>query len=171
VAYKKQELIKELLDFKDQFERFPSRKDFELKRIKPSKNAFYRAFGSPEKAIQQAERWEKGDEVPFEEPKRLSPAKKTSFQCRFCGSSVSDLNAYYNTLPQIMVLRYLDLLRKNDGGTYSDAVLDCLNVVFRNNKYMRNALYKEGFLDQFDRRFTNACPNPDEEVGSGTTGD
>jgi transcriptional regulator with XRE-family HTH domain len=51
MAYQRQELIKQLLDFRVREGRFPTRKDFDSKRIQGGKNAFFKAFGSLEKAI------------------------------------------------------------------------------------------------------------------------
>jgi hypothetical protein len=157
MAYKRQELIEQLLGFKAQHGRFPTRKDFDLKRIQTSKNAYYRAFGSLEKAIQQAECWERGELDLAEETTRRPVDKKPSSRCPFCGGAVKDVNDYYDTLPLIIVSRFAKLLSAPNGSNYSDAVLDCLLAIFgRYNKYLRAALLKEGLLDRFDARGGNA---------------
>jgi hypothetical protein len=172
MAYKRQDLIYRLLAFKEEHGRFPTRKDFELKKIEPSKNVFYRAFKSLEKAIQQAERVAGGGEAPVEETKSPPRGDRCSTHCPFCGSSVPSINSFYDTLPQIIVSRYLELLRLAAGDTYQDAVLDCLLEIFGpKDKRLRSELIRVGWLDLFERRFKCASPDSDDEAGSRRTGD
>jgi len=154
VSHTRTELLDQLIDFKSVQGRWPVRKDFDLGKIKAGKSTFYRKFCSLERAIQEAELKEKGEAslLPSEEI-RHQPNKKPGSRCPFCGGPVSDINHYYDTLPQVIVSRFLGLLHENGHGCYSDAVLDCLYAVFGyKNKHLRLALAKEDMLGQFEDR-------------------
>lgn len=156
MSYSKQELIDALIEFKNEYGRYPTRKDFRAKRITPSKNVFYRNFGSMENAIKQAELYESGKPVLEDEQERKSlkpSSKKGGFQCPFCGNWKQNAEEYYSSLTILIINRFIDLLNSNNGEGYFSAVMDCIYKVFgTKNQTVRRALEKEGYLEEFEQR-------------------
>lgn len=161
MAYTDRELIEELLEFKRANGRYPTRKDFIVKRISASKNAFYRAFGSVEKAAEQAERYERG-ELSFEEEgdirkagKRPPARDEQGLRCVICGSRVSNLDRYYSSLLEHLLLRFGELLERENGGSYLEGVLSSLNAFFSpRREALRSMLRKKGLLEKYDEMFS-----------------
>ena len=99
-----------------------------------------------ERVIEEAER-------PKKSRTRFVAKKRTGFQCSFCGNYTSGINEYYSSLTNILLTRFLDLLKSNNGQNYYEGVIDCTHAVFGNhNPIMRKALKLEGYLDAFEQR-------------------
>jgi len=168
MSYSKQELIEALIEFKNKYGRYPTRQDFKAKRITPSKNVYYSKFRSKEKAIEQAELYEKGeliieDELQIRSIKPIS--KKGGFQCSFCGNWTSGIEKYYSSLTRILTMRFINLLKSNDEQSYFNGVMDCIHAVFGGkNQVMREELRSAGYLDTFEKRYE------EEEQDSGSQG-
>jgi hypothetical protein len=156
MSYSKEKLLESLIKFKDEYGYYPTRKDFRAKRITPSKNVFYRLFGSTENAFKQAEAYEKGELVIEEEKKRKvkRPIKeKGGFCCPFCGNYTNNAEEYYSSLETILTIRFLDLLKSSNGQGYFEGVMDCIYAVFGlENSTVRQELRSAGYLEQFDQR-------------------
>ena len=84
MAYQKKDLLERLVKFKETYGRLPSHSDFKAGIISPSKNVYYRQFGSMEEAINQAKAYERG-ELDFEDEAEISKVRseirKDGFQC------------------------------------------------------------------------------------------
>jgi hypothetical protein len=156
MAFKKQELLENLLLFREQSGRFPTSKDFKQKSIQPSKNVYYRQFGSLKEAINQAEALEDGTLVIHDEQDEdriRDEVKKQKFRCPFCGGTTNKVREYYSTLTIILSSRLINRLKSNNHGSYSDGVLDCICDVFGcENPVVRKKLALEGYLGKYDKR-------------------
>jgi len=160
MAYKKKELIERLVKFKDEYGRLPSHSDFKAGQFSPSKNVYYRHFGSIEEAAKQAEAYERG-ELEFEDEAEISKVrsgmKKDGFRCRFCGGRVSNSVAYYSQLTDIIIHRFIDLLDLNNKESHYQGVLDSIYAVFYSeNPYVLRELAKSGHLENFVKRHTQS---------------
>lgn len=153
MSYSKQELIESLIEFKNEYGRYPTRKDFRAKKITPSKNVYYRAFRSMEKAIKQVELYGRGEFVFEEEQKtRHYSVKRGKFICPFCGSD-KQKPFDYTTCEYIIRSRLIELLRKSENQYYSNAIFDCLVSIFgRGHTEVEQALKKAGFYAQYMER-------------------
>ncbi len=84
---------------------------------------------------------------------RLVAKKHTGFQCSFCGNYTTDINEYYSSLTEVLLTRFIKLLKSNSGQSYFEGVMDCIHAVFGNhNPVMRKALKFGGYLDPFKQR-------------------
>ncbi len=84
---------------------------------------------------------------------RLVAKKHTGFQCSFCGNYTTDINEHYSSLTDILLTRFIKLLKSNGGQSYFEGVIDCIHAVFgRDNPSMRRVLKLEGYLDAFEQR-------------------
>ncbi len=84
---------------------------------------------------------------------RLAAKKHTGFRCSFCGNYTTDINEYYSSLTEVLLTRFIKLLKSNNGQSYFEGVIDCIHAVFgRDNPSMRRALKLEGYLDAFEQR-------------------
>ena len=156
MSYSKQELIENLIGFKEEYGRVPTRQDFNAGRIKPSKTTYYRTFGSIEDAVKQAELYRRGELVAEDKREIRSVkavSKKGEFQCAFCGNYTSDVERYHSNLAKIIAMRFINFLKSNKGQDYYDAVMDCIHAVFGgNNPIMKEELVSAGYLDAFEQR-------------------
>lgn len=99
-----------------------------------------------ERVIEEAEQ-------PKKKRTRLAAKKHTGFQCSFCGNYTTDINEYCSSLTEVLLIRFIKLLKSYSGQNYSDAVIDCIHTVFGNhNPVMRKALKLGGYLDPFEQR-------------------
>ena len=157
MSYSKKELIEVLIEFKNDYGCYPTRQDFKAKKITPSKNTFYRVFGSMENAIKQAELYEKGELIPEDEREIKSikaVSKKGGFQCAFCGNYTNGADGYYSSMAKILAMRFIKLLKSNKGQNYFDGVMDCIYGVFGGkNPVIREALRSAGYLETFEQQF------------------
>ncbi len=158
MPYSKQELIEALIEFKNEYGRYPTRKDFKAKKITPSKNTFYRVFGSMENAIKQVELYEKGELIPEDEREIKSikaVSKKGGFQCAFCGNYTNDADKYYSSMAITLSMRFIKLLKSRKGQGPFDGVMDSIYyaVFGGKNPVMRGALRSAGYLETFEQQF------------------
>jgi transcription elongation factor Elf1 len=99
-----------------------------------------------ERVIEEAEQQKK-------KRTRLVAKKHTGFQCSFCGNYTTDINEYYSSLTNILLTRFINLLKSDNGESYFEGVIDCIHAVFGNhNPVMRKALKLEGQIDAFEQR-------------------
>ena len=97
--------------------------------------------------------------------KKISKKMKTGPKCPFCGNNAGNPNTYYSSLTTILTMRFMRLLEANEGKTYFDGVLDCIDAVFGvANSWIREALKEAGYLEKFDERFKERI----NEVGIGS---
>lgn len=102
-----------------------------------------------ERVIEEADR-------PKKKRTRLATKKHTGFQCSFCGNYTTGINEYYSSLTNILLTRFINLLRSDNRDSYFDGVIDCIHAVFGNhNPVMRKALKLDGCLDAFEQRHGN----------------
>jgi hypothetical protein len=156
MAFKKQELLENLLLFREENGQFPTSKDFKQKSIQPSKNVYYRHFGSLKEAINQAKALEDGSLVIQDEQdtdRIREEVRREKFQCPFCGRPVSKINECYSSLTVILSSRFINRLKSNNKGSYSEGVMDCICDAFGpENPVMRKKLAREGYLAKYDKR-------------------
>ncbi len=99
-----------------------------------------------ERVIEEAEQLKK-------KRTRLLAEKRTGFQCSFCGNYTTGINDYYSSLANILLTRFINLLKSDNGEGYFEGVIDCIHAVSgRNNAVMREELKLEGYLDAFEQR-------------------
>jgi len=99
-----------------------------------------------ERVIEEAEQ-------PKKKRARLVAKKHTGFQCSFCRNYTTDINEYYSSLTEVLLSRFIKLLKSNSGESYFEGVIDCVHAVFgRDNPSMRTTLKLEGYLDAFEQR-------------------
>ncbi len=92
-------------------------------------------------------------EQPKKKRTRLVAKKHTGFQCSFCGNYTTGINEYYSSLTDILLTKFIKLLKSNSGQSYFEGVMDCIHAVFgRDNPSMRTTLKLEGYLDAFEQR-------------------
>lgn len=166
VAYSKKELIERLIEFKSKYGRYPTRKDFNAKKITPSKTTFYRFFRSVEDANKKAELYGRG-ELTLEDEQEIKPiksvSKKGSFPCPFCGNLTSGSDKHYSTMTKTIAMRFINLLKSKDEQSDFNTVMDCIHEVFgRGNPVMREALRLAEYLEKFEKRYE------EEEQDSGS---
>jgi hypothetical protein len=156
MTFKKQELLENLLLFREKNGRFPTSKDFKQKSIQASKNVYYRHFGSLKEACNQADALEDGGLViqdEKDEDRIRNEVRKEKYQCPFCGRPVSKINECYSSLTAILSSRFVNRLKSNNDGTYAEGVLDCICDVFgTENPTIRKKLALEGYLGKYDKR-------------------
>ena len=157
MSYSKKELIEALIEFKNEYGRYPTRQDFKAKKVTPSKNTFYRGLGSMENAIKQAELYVDG-ELIIEDEREIKSikavSKKGGFQCAFCGNYTNGADEYYSSMAKILAMRFIKLLKSSKGQNYFDGVMDCIYEVFGGeNPVMRKALRSAGYLETFEQQF------------------
>ena len=154
MAYSKKELLDKLTAFQEMYGRYPTRMDFRSKKITPSKNAFYAAFGNMPNASKQAGLYSRGL-LPTEEEKREIRTSRSRYRysCPWCGSNMQRL-LDYATCSTYIRLRFIRLLKKNPSNTeYMNAVFDCSVSVFgADHRELERAFGEEGFLDAFSER-------------------
>ncbi len=51
---------------------------------------------------------------------------RLGFHCPFCGSYTGNPAAYYSHLKEVLLSRFIKLLRANINPDYQDALLDCI---------------------------------------------
>lgn len=158
--HSKEQLLEILVDFRGQFNRYPTRKDFEEKKIEPSRNTFIRIFGSMKRAIGKAgEIRQERTWKPKEVKKTRSAKLPRGFQCSFCGEWNTGIGKYHDNITKVIVARCLALLESNgsnDRKTYHDAVFDCTYELFGENSLLINeALEQEGYLEKFKERYSD----------------
>ena len=166
MAYSKQGLIENLVSFKREHGQFPTHSDFKNRIITPSRNVYYRKFGSMEEAIKQAELYEKGDlfieDEPDQKPTRSIRQDKGA-QCPFCGNQIRGTEEFYSSFTRILIMRFMDRLKSSNGDSYSDGVLDCIKDVFGiDNLVVRRELAVAGYLEMFLMR--NKKKDPEEVI-------
>ena len=150
MSYSKEKLIKRIIEFKDNYGRFPTREDFKAKRITPSHTTFYRIFGGRENMIREFELYENGELVFDAKEKTFENQPK--YRCPYCDSQVHQ-PIYSNSLSIIITMRFIDLLNKNGNKDYANAVFDCFAKVFRvGNPEVEEALRKEGLFKAYLKR-------------------
>ncbi len=154
MAYSKIELLDRLAAFQELHGRYPTRIDFRSKKITPSKNAFYSAFGNMPNAIKQAGLYSRGL-LPTEEEKRRvrTSRSKDKYRCPWCGSNMQR-PFDYATCSTYLRLRFVGLLKKSSSNTeYRKAVFDCLVSVFgAGHRELERALGEEGYLETYSER-------------------
>jgi len=102
-----------------------------------------------ERVIEEAEQ-------PKKKRTRLVAKKHTGFQCSFCGNYTTDINEYYSSLTEVLLTRFIKLLKSNSGQSYFEGVIDCIHAVFgRDNPSMRTTLKLDGYLDALEQRHGN----------------
>ena len=157
MSYSKKELVEVIIEFKNEYGRYPTRQDFKAKKIKPSKNTFHRVFGGMEKTIEQAELYAKGELILEDEQeiKSIKPvSKKGGFRCAFCGNYTHDADEYYSSMAIILSMRFIKLLNSKKVQGHFDGVMDCIYGVFGGkNPVMRKALRLAGYLEIFEKRY------------------
>ena len=150
MSYSKQDLLGNLIEFKKNYNRYPTTEDFETKKITPTRKAFYRKFGDMNKACEEADLFEKG-ELVFNQEDKIS-RKSTKFRCPFCGSHLQE-PFDYATCKHYIMMRFMELLKKDNNRDYSNAVFDCFLAVFGpGNLEAEDALRNEGFLKEYLER-------------------
>lgn len=157
MAYSEQELLKRLGTFRKEHGRYPSHSDFKNRVITPSRNVYYRKFGTMENVIKQAELYGRGDlslEDEQDQKHKRSIRQEKGSTCFFCGNQIRDLEEYYSNLTRILIMRFIERLESDNGDSYFNAVLDCIHDVFGNdNRFIRQKLAAAGYLDKFERRY------------------
>jgi hypothetical protein len=157
MAFKKQELLENLLSFREENGRFPTSKDFKQKSIRPSKNVYYRHFGSLKEAFNQAEALDGGSlaiQDESDEDRIRDEVRREKFRCPFCGGTTNKVKEYYSSLTIILSSRLINRLKSNHEGSYSEGVMDCICDVFGpENPVVRKKLVLEGYLEKFEKRF------------------
>ncbi len=92
-------------------------------------------------------------EQPKKKRARLVAKKHTGFRCSFCGNYTTGINEYFSSLTDILLTRFIKLLKSSNGKSYFDGVIDCIDAVFgRDNPSVRTTLKLEGYLDAFEQR-------------------
>lgn len=154
MAYTQSDLVKNLIEFNDEYGRYPTHKDFEEGLIKPSRNVFYRQFGDMNKAIEKAELFRSGKLKNVEPEYRKIKCRDQRAQCSFCGNPVNDPNKHYDTIQVIIMSRFLENYKQSHSEEYRTAIFDCCISIFngKNNQYLRKELEKRGLLEKFDLR-------------------
>jgi len=86
--------------------------------------------------------------------KRKSTARDHSgFQCPFCGNWTTGIEAYYSSLTNNLIHRFVNLIDSDHEGGYFEGVMDCIFQVFRSeNLAVRKVLAKAGYLERYDQR-------------------
>jgi hypothetical protein len=170
MAFKKQELLEKLLLFREENGRFPSSKDFKQKSIQPSKNVYYRHFGSLKEAVNQAEALEGGNSVIQDGPENdriRNEVRKERFRCPFCGGTTNRVKEYHSSLTIILSSRLINRLKANNEGSYSEGVMDCICDVFGTvNPVIRKKLALESYLEKYGKRHEDR-PVDYESQGNG----
>lgn len=154
MSYSKQDLLDRLIAFKNEHNRYPTRQDFRSKKITPSKNVFYRIFGSMENTFKQAELFESGELVLEEKQKtRHTISKKIGFSCPFCGSDIQK-PFDYATCKTYIILRFVEHIKKNHANKdYLNGIFDCMASVFgRDHRDVERAIGEAGFLKAYLNR-------------------
>lgn len=163
MAYSKQEILEKLIEFKKNNDRYPNRKDFDTKNGLPGRNTVYRAFGSIENAIKQAELFEKGELIIEDdrERKSIQPiSRKYRYQCAFCGNWIKDIVKYHSSLGRILTMKFTSLLSSNEGESYFEGVLDCLIKAFRpKNPIVEDELKRAGYWEMYEARVERSSQN------------
>lgn len=150
MSYSKQDLLGNLIEFKKNYNRYPTTEDFETKKITPTRKAFYRKFGNMKKAFEATDLFEKGELVFIQEDK--FSRRSTPFRCPFCGSYLQK-PFDYATCKHYIILRFMEFLNNNNKRDYSNAVFDCFLAVFGpGNLEAEDALRKGGFLKEYLER-------------------
>ncbi len=150
MSYSKKELITKLREFEDKHGYLPTRQDFKDKKITPSHATFYRIFNGKENMIKELELYKKG-ELVFETKERAFE-KQPKFRCLICGSHIQE-SFSHDTLKIILIMRFIDLLKKNGNSDYANAVFDCFGKVFGSgHQDVEQALRKEGFFNAYLQR-------------------
>lgn len=91
---------------------------------------------------------------PKKKRTRLMTKERTGFQCWFCGKHTTGINEYYSSLTVVLLTRFINLLKSNNGQDYFEGVMDCIHAVFgRDNPTMRKALMLTGYLETFGQRY------------------
>jgi len=146
--YTKEGITEELNKFRSRYNRYPTRGDFNEKKIAPSRHVFYRIFGSMDRAIKYArDLWiEERKEGCEEDTKRIKARTPMGFQCPFCGSYIHGVEEYYEALNRTLSMRFIGLLKnRQEGLGHLDAVVDSLRAIFGdNNDLVEDALVKNG---------------------------
>ena len=165
MAYSKMELLDKLTAFQELHGRYPTRIDFRSKKITPSKNAFYAAFGNMPNAIKLAGLYSRGI-LPTEEEQRevRTSRSKDKYRCPWCGSD-QQRPFDYATCSYYIRQRFLELLKKIPlNSEYQNAVFDCLLSVFgAGHRELERALGEAGFLDEFSERVKQQQPSSRHE--------
>jgi hypothetical protein len=133
MAYDRKELLERMLKFRNDQGRYPRHSDFKTGLFSPSKNVYYRHFESMEDAVNQTEAYERSEldlEDEADTSKVRSGMKNEGFQCLFCGSKVSNPEAFYSQLTNILINRFINLLNSENGESHYQGVLDCIYAVF-----------------------------------------
>jgi hypothetical protein len=156
MSYTDRELIEALLKFKQESGQFPSLRDFGARQNLPSKNTYYRAFGSLENAVDRAIAFDRGEPDNAGQIKHRNRQTRTisrGMECPFCGGFVDKISAYYSSLVSILSSRFVGLLKSANDNGYINGILDCIHAVFGpENPVIKNALLKAGFLGLFEDR-------------------
>jgi|GEM_PF-6252758 len=150
----KEDLLKILIEFRSNYKRFPTRKDFEDKKVEISRSPFKRKFGSVKTAIEEAEKIITEQTSIKQQGKRKYTKAHKGFQCAFCGNWIQNPEEYYSSLTKILAMRFVELLKSNNGRSYSEGVMDSVYAVFRTkNLVMKEALKSAGYLENFEQRY------------------
>jgi len=90
---------------------------------------------------------------PINKRIRTTAKRHMGFPCPFCGNYTTDANGYYASLPRILIIRFVDLLKASDTEDYFNGVLDCVHAIFPfGNPAVKDTLRREGFLERYDKR-------------------
>jgi len=81
--------------------------------------------------------------------------KETKANCDHCGIDINrNQRPFLSSLTRVLIMRFLELLRSENGSDYISGVLDCIHAVFgTENTMMIKALDNEDFLDPFLKKF------------------
>jgi hypothetical protein len=157
MAYSKKELLEELIEFNDEYGRFPTRQDFSSKKIAPGKSTYYRVFGSMDNAIKQAELYKTGEiEIEDEQKKNIARAinNKSNLRCFVCGNYVENYMEYHETFNKIVSARFINLLKSSNGQSYLDGVMGSIHAVWGpRNPVVTRALLNAGYLKEYKQRY------------------
>jgi len=81
--------------------------------------------------------------------------KETKANCDYCGIEINrNQRPFLSSFTRVLIMRFLELLRSENGTDYISGVLDCIHAVFgTENTMMIKALDNEDFLDPFLKKF------------------
>lgn len=111
-------------------------------------------------------------EQPKKKRARLAAKKHTGFRCSFCGNYTTGINEYYSSLTEVLLTRFIKLLKSNNGQSYFEGVMDCIHAVFgRDNPSIRTTLKLERYLDAFEQRHGKMDEGSEHKLKCGHCGD
>jgi len=163
MAHNKKDLIEGVIRFKEKHDRYPTPKDWRDKLMTPDRNVYKRHFGKPEKIIQIAEAFERGD-VSFDsntsqlKTRAKAESKDTkgsgAFPCPYCGST-TPVDGYHSTLKTIQTNRLIKRLKEaNNDACRVMTIIDCMvDICGPQNEILRPELALLGYLETFEGKF------------------